>query len=84
MNNSPHIGFEDGVWLAGGYCGSGVTRSLYFEMKLARKILGQPDADTAFDGLPFAPVPFKPLSRPAAGLLTKWYAYQDQRDRLRQ
>lgn len=79
-DHSPHIGFEDGVWLAGGYCGSGVTRSLYFGMKLARKILQQKDADTAFDDLPFARVPFKPFSRSVAGWMTKWYAYQDARD----
>ncbi|MGJ8543889.1 MAG: NAD(P)/FAD-dependent oxidoreductase [Sulfitobacter sp.] len=82
-DHSPHIGFEDGVWLAGGYCGSGVTRSIYFGMKLARKILGEPDSETAFDDLPFAPVPFKLFSGPVAGLLTKWYAHQDARDLLR-
>jgi len=83
VDHSPHIGFEDGVWLAGGYCGSGITRSIYFGMKLARKILRKPGADTAFDDLPFSPVPFKPLSGPVAGLLTKWYAYQDGCDLLR-
>ena len=82
-DHSPHIGFEDGVWLAGGYCGSGVTRSIYFGMKLARKILGEPDADTAFDDLSFTPVPFMPISGAVAGLMTKWYAYQDARDLLR-
>ncbi len=79
-DHSPHIGYEDGVWLAGGYCGSGVTRSLYFGMKLARKILRQPDAETAFDDLPFARVPFKPVAGHVADLMTKWYAYQDARD----
>jgi glycine/D-amino acid oxidase-like deaminating enzyme len=79
-DHSPHIGFEDGVWIAGGYCGSGVTRSLYFGMKLARKILQQPDAETAFDDLTFASVPFKPVSGHVAGLMTKWYAFQDARD----
>lgn len=82
-DHSPHIGYQDGVWLAGGYCGSGVTRSLYFGVKLARKILQQPDADTAFDDLPFARVPFKPFAGHVADLMTKWYAYQDARD-LRQ
>lgn len=79
-DHSPHIGYEDGVWLAGGYCGSGVTRSVYFGMKLARKILKQPQSGTAFDDLPFARVPFKPFSSHVAGVMTKWYAHQDARD----
>lgn len=79
-DHTPHLGFEDGVWLAGGYCGSGVTRSLYFGMKLARRILGQPDAETAFDDLPFKPVPLKPFSGLGAELLTSWYAWRDARD----
>lgn len=79
-DHSPHLGKIDGVWFAGGYCGSGVTRSLYFGMKLARKILGQKGAETAFDDLPFPRVPFKPFSAQAAALMTKYYSYLDARD----
>lgn len=79
-DHAPHIGQYDGVWLAGGYCGSGVTRSLYFGMKLARKILEQPDSATAFDDLPFAPLPFRPFAEVGAMALTTWYAWQDARD----
>ncbi|MEQ8335309.1 FAD-binding oxidoreductase [Nisaea sp.] len=79
-DHSPHLGFEDGVWLAGGYCGSGVTRSLYFAMKLSRRILGETGAETAFDDLPFKTVPFKPFSRKLADLLSRWWAWQDERD----
>lgn len=79
-DHSPHLGFVDGVWLAGGYCGSGVTRSVYFGMKLARKILNAQGGDTAFDDLPFQRVPFKPFSDRAANAMTKWYAYLDSRD----
>lgn len=79
-DHAPHIGQADGVWLAGGYCGSGVTRSLYFGMKLARKILRQPDNETAFDDLAFAPLPFRPFAEVGAKALTTWYAWQDTRD----
>ena len=79
-DHSPHLGKVDGVWLAGGYCGSGVTRSVYLGMKLARRILGQPGAETALDDLPFDKVPFSPFSRQGAALLTRWYAWQDARD----
>lgn len=79
-DHAPHIGQEDGVWLAGGYCGSGVTRSLYFGMKLARKILKQPQSDTAFDDLPFKRVGMRPLAEFGARMLTGWYARQDAKD----
>ncbi|UYV36412.1 FAD-binding oxidoreductase [Rhodobacteraceae bacterium D3-12] len=79
-DHSPHLGFEDGVWLAGGYCGSGVTRSVYLGMKLARKILGQGEATTAFDDLPFQRVPFRPLAGKVAGMMTNWYRHLDARD----
>lgn len=80
VDHAPHIGEHDGVWLAGGYCGSGVTRSLYFGMKLARKILKQPGSETAFDDLPFVPLPFRPFAEVGAKALTTWYAWQDARD----
>ena len=79
-DHSPHLGQVDGAWVAGGYCGSGVTRSVYLGAKLARRILGQPDAGTALDDLPFDPVPFSPFSRQGAALLTRWYAWKDARD----
>lgn len=79
-DHAPHLGEYDGVWLAGGYCGSGITRSLYFGMKLARKILRQPDSATAFDDLPFAALPFRPFAEVGANILTNWYAWKDARD----
>ncbi|WP_193171503.1 NAD(P)/FAD-dependent oxidoreductase [Nisaea nitritireducens] len=82
-DHSPHLGFEDGVWLAGGYCGSGVTRSLYFAMKLSRRILGEANAETAFDDLPFKKVPFKPFSRKVADLMSRWWAWRDERDLMK-
>jgi hypothetical protein len=66
-----------------GYCGSGFTCSLYFGIKIAAKFWVHQMQDIAFDDLPFAPTPLKPLSMPAAGLLIKWCAYQEQRDLLR-
>jgi len=79
-DHSPHLGHHDGVWMAGGYCGSGVTRSLYFGTKLARRMLGEAQAGTAFDDLPFSPVPFRPLAPMGADLLARWYQMQDARD----
>ncbi|MFT7028609.1 MAG: glycine/D-amino acid oxidase-like deaminating enzyme [Paracoccaceae bacterium] len=78
VDHAPHLGKIDGVWFAGGYCGSGVTRSIYFASKLARRVLGQPGDETAFDDLPFPKAPIHPV---VAGLgaqaLTRWHAMRD-------
>ncbi len=79
-DHSPHLVKVDGVWLAGGYCGSGVTRAVYFGTKLARRMLGNTDSETAFDGLPFDPVPFRPFAPWGAGMLMRWYQIKDNRD----
>lgn len=49
----PHIGVQDGLHYAMGYCGSGVSLSLYYGMRAGRKILGRADGATALDGLQF-------------------------------
>ena len=86
VDHAPHLGQIDGVWYAGGYCGSGVMRSLWFGSKIARRILGQPDADTAFDDLPCRPIPFGLLADVGARAVTQYHAFQDwrsMRDRTR-
>lgn len=49
----PHIGVQDGVHYCMGYCGSGVSLSLYFGMRAGQQILGRSEGATALDGLPF-------------------------------
>ncbi|MFT6556586.1 NAD(P)/FAD-dependent oxidoreductase [Sneathiella sp.] len=49
----PVIGKHEGLHFAMGYCGSGVAMSGYLGHKVALKILGQSEGDTAFDDLPF-------------------------------
>jgi len=54
FDHAPHIGQQDGVYFAMGYCGSGVARSTYFGTKLGYKILGKTErGQTAFDDIPF-------------------------------
>lgn len=53
FDHAPHLGQQDGLFYAMGYCGSGVARSSYFGDKLGHKMLGVGDGDTAFDDLPF-------------------------------
>lgn len=47
----PHIGRQDGLWYAMGYCGSGVALASYLGTKLGKQVLGDKDGDS-------------PLSRP--------------------
>lgn len=54
----PHLGVHDGVHYCMGYCGSGVSLSLYFGMRAGQQILGRAEGKTALDDLPFATRPF--------------------------
>ncbi len=51
----PHIGRHDGMHYAMGYCfGSGLPLGTWLGHKLALRVLGAADAQTAFDDLPFS------------------------------
>jgi glycine/D-amino acid oxidase-like deaminating enzyme len=45
----PRIGRHDGIHFAGGYCFAGLPIGTLFGRKLARRILGQPGGESAFD-----------------------------------
>lgn len=79
-DHSPHINKIDGVWYVGAYCGSGVTRSVYFAKKLSDKILSKGREEFIFDKLVFPKVPFRPIAPLGASLLTKYYAFLDGLD----
>lgn len=79
-DHAPHLSCVNGVWMMGGYCGSGVTRSFYFADKLVRKLTGQSGGDTAFDELGFPKVPFRRLAPAGARLMTRYYALRDRHD----
>ena len=49
----PHIGVHDNLYYAAGYCGSGISLSSYFGMKVGQKILGASKGKTALDHLKF-------------------------------
>ncbi|TDJ69183.1 MAG: FAD-binding oxidoreductase [Proteobacteria bacterium] len=52
-----HVGVNDGIHFAMGYCGSGVAMAPYLGYKTAQKILGSPEGKTAFDETKFAAIP---------------------------
>jgi len=53
FDHAPHLGLQDGLYFAMGYCGSGVARSSFFGHKLGHKMLGSEEGASAFDDLPF-------------------------------
>lgn len=53
-----HIGRQDGMYYAMGYCGSGVGMASYCGMRLGQKVLGLSEGRTAFDDLSFQTRPF--------------------------
>lgn len=46
-----HLGRQDGMYYAMGYCGAGVGTASYFGMRLGQQVLGLPEGRTALDGL---------------------------------
>jgi len=78
FDHTPHIGQQDGLFYAMGYCGSGVARSTFFGHKLGHKMLGDGEGDTAFDDLPFETRPLytgKPWFLPA---IIRWHRLADR------
>lgn len=75
-----HIGVQDGLHYALGYCGSGVSMASYLGMRVGQQVLGLAEGRTAFDGLPFASRPLyggRPWFLPP---MVAWYRWRDQRD----
>ena len=74
----PHLGrAPNGVHYALGYCGTGVSRSTYFGRKIALKVLGDAEGNTAFDDMPLPGHPFHVFARAAAPLVEAWYRLRD-------
>lgn len=75
----PHIGVEEGVHYAVGYCFAGVPMGTHFGLTLARRLLGLGDTQSVFWQRPFEAIPFyrgNPWFVPYA---MRWYARHDWR-----
>jgi glycine/D-amino acid oxidase-like deaminating enzyme len=76
----PHIGSHEGLHYAMGYCfGSGLPLGILFGDKLARRILGRPGGESAFDGRNFETRAWyrgRPWFMP---LLMRWYRLRERR-----
>jgi glycine/D-amino acid oxidase-like deaminating enzyme len=74
-----HVGVQDGLYYAMGYCGSGAGMAGYLGTRIGQQVLGHKDGATAFDGLPFAT---RPYYWGTPWFLAPAVAYYRWRDRL--
>lgn len=79
FDNLPHLGREDGIHYAMGYCGSGICLASYFGHKLGLQLLGRPEGETAFDRPRFQT---RPLYRGKPWFLAAAVRYYQWLDRL--
>jgi glycine/D-amino acid oxidase-like deaminating enzyme len=75
----PHIGKQDGIYYAMGYCGSGVSLATYFGMRIGQQVLGKAEGKTPLDDIPF---PTRPLYSGNPWFLAPSIFYYQLRDKL--
>jgi len=75
----PHLGQQDGIYYAMGYCGSGICLASYLGNRLGLKILGKKEAATAFDRPRFQT---RPLYHGKPWFLATSVRYYQMLDRL--
>src|SRR6266436_9273754 len=73
----PGIGQRDGIWFALGCNGSGVALMPYLGHKVALKVLGQQDGNTAFDDISYAVFCLKKKKAWFRPLITWWFRARD-------
>lgn len=74
-----HIGQQDGIYYAMGYCGSGVSMASYLGMRTGQKLLGLKDGRTGFDELTFQTRPFYSGNPWFLGASVMYYRWRDAR-----
>jgi glycine/D-amino acid oxidase-like deaminating enzyme len=75
----PHIGKQDGLHYAMGYCGSGISLATYFGMRIGQQVLGRAEGRTPLDNIPF---PTRPLYSGNPWFLAPSIFYYRIRDKL--
>jgi glycine/D-amino acid oxidase-like deaminating enzyme len=73
-----HVGQQDGLHYAMGYCGSGVSMASYMGMRVGNKVLGLAEGHTGSDDVPFQT---RPLYYGKPWFLSGSVAYYRWRDR---
>jgi glycine/D-amino acid oxidase-like deaminating enzyme len=76
----PHLGQQDGLYYAMGYCGSGVSLASYFGWRLGQKIIGSADGKTSLDGIDFQTRPFYTGDPWFLAASIAYYKWRDKRN----
>lgn len=75
----PHVGTQDGLHYALGYCFGGLLFAPYLGRKAAERILQSGDQATAYDrGFPLVPLHARILKRYTTPIATRYYAWADR------
>lgn len=79
FDDFPHLGkTPEGVHYAMGYCGTGVSRSVYFGAKIALQMLGSQQGATEFDHFDFPSHPFQAFAAAGVPAVETWYRIKDR------
>jgi glycine/D-amino acid oxidase-like deaminating enzyme len=74
----PHLGEQDGVHYAMGYCGSGVSLASYFGMRIGQQVLGQAEGRTGLDNVRFQTRPLYSGNPWFLAPSVWWYQFLDK------
>ena len=74
----PHLGEQDGLYYAMGYCGSGICLASYFGNRLGLQVLDKAEGKIAFNDIKFQTRPFYTGTPWFLSTAVKYYQVRDQ------
>ncbi len=74
----PHLGEQDGLFYAMGYCGSGICLASYFGNRLGLQVLGRAEGKIAFNDIKFQTRPFYTGTPWFLSTAVKYYQVRDR------
>ena len=81
FDTMPHLGCQDGIHYAMGYCGSGVSLASYLGMRIGQQLLGLKEGATALDGLTFQTRPLYTGDPWFLAASIMYYRWRDRQNR---
>jgi glycine/D-amino acid oxidase-like deaminating enzyme len=81
FDTMPHLGCQDGLHYAMGYCGSGISLASYFGTRIGQQVLGLKEGATALDGLTFQTRPLYYGDPWFLAASIMYYRWRDQQNR---
>jgi glycine/D-amino acid oxidase-like deaminating enzyme len=78
FDDMPHIGInKEGLHYACGYCGTGVTRSVYLGSKIAEAVINHQLGNTLFSETPLPSHPLQRIAPQMVPVVERWYRLRD-------